>query len=64
MPSLLQFRPDVMDKLKEEFVNYRLLNSSDIPDMVWSKAFVFEEGIENKNSITEYMGILVKYEEL
>lgn len=35
--------PGEMDLLQEEFISYQLLNDSDIPDEVWSKAKISED---------------------
>ena len=46
--ELLQFTPAQMDKAQEEFVDYQLLEKSDIPDAVWKEAIVYEEGAEEE----------------
>ena len=40
---LLNFSPIQMDKLQEEFIQYQLLERSDIPDMIWTQALIKEE---------------------
>lgn len=49
-PKLLNFKPNEIDKLKEEFVNYmcQALFRDDIPNSVWDQAICYEndDGIE------------------
>ena len=49
-PKLLHFKPDEIDKLNEEFVDYQALSKSDIPDSVWDQAVCYEtdDGVEKK----------------
>ena len=38
--SLLRLTPQQLDQLQEEFVNYQLLNTHEIPDSVWEEALL------------------------
>ena len=42
--NLLKHTPAQMDRLQEEFLDYQLLEKSDIPTGVWEEAIVYEEG--------------------
>lgn len=46
--NLLQFTPAQMDMLQEEFVDYQLLQKSDIADVVWKEALVYEDENEKQ----------------
>ena len=47
--EMAQFTPAQMDELQEEFVDYQLLEKSDIPDAVWEEAIVYEEKTEGED---------------
>lgn len=46
--DLLPFTSAQMDRLQEEFIDYQLLEKSDIPDTVWNEALMYEEGAEEE----------------
>ena len=37
-----------MDELQEKFLNYQLHEKSDVPDVVWNEALVYEEGADKE----------------
>lgn len=42
--ALLKFSAAQMDRLQEEFIDYKFLEKSDLPAAVWEEAIVYEEG--------------------
>ena len=54
--NLLQLTPSQMDKLQEEFIDYQLLDKSEIPEVVWKEALMFEDETEDnrKEHTTEW----------
>ena len=39
----MQFTPVQMDRLQEEFTDYQLLDKSEVPEIVWKEALIFED---------------------
>lgn len=42
--GLLNFSPVEMNQLQEEFVAFQFLVQSDIPQVIWNEATVYDEG--------------------
>ena len=41
--NIFNYNSSKMDKLQEEFVDYQLLDRTDIPEAVWEESVVYEE---------------------
>ena len=59
--EMAQFTPAQMDELQEEFVDYQLLEKSDIPDAVWEEAIVYEEKTEGEDKQYHRMDMIWGY---
>lgn len=50
-----------MDRLQEEFTDYQLLERSEIPDVIWKEALIYEEGTEGSKKQYFRMDVIWAY---